>query len=155
MTDGLSVVSDVIEYNKIVPGGGAIESEVAKHLRSYATKVGGREQLAIQAFADSIEVVPKALAENAGLEPIDILVDLRAAHEKPKGDVMGVDVFAGKVIDVHGKGIIEPLRVKEQAVKSAAEAASMILRIDDVIASTKPKEGKGAGEGPSEGLEEE
>jgi len=148
MNDALSVVSDVVEYNKIVAGGGAIESEVAKTLRDYATKVGGREQLAIEAFAESIEIVPKTLAENAGLEPIDILVALRSAHEEPRGHLMGVDVFTGKIIDMHENGVIEPLRVKEQAVKSATEAASMILRIDDVIAATKPKEGKPPGEMP-------
>jgi len=148
MNDALSVVSDVVEYNKIVAGGGAIESEVAKTLRDYATKVGGREQLAIEAFAESIEIVPKTLAENAGLEPIDILVALRSAHEEPRGHLMGVDVFTGKIIDMHKNGVIEPLRVKEQAVKSATEAASMILRIDDVIAATKPKEGKPPGEMP-------
>ncbi len=140
MNDALSVVSDVVEYNKIVAGGGAIESEIAKGLRDYATKVGGREQLAIEAFADSIEIVPKTLAENAGLEPIDILVALRSAHEEPRGHLMGVDVFTGKIIDMHDNGVIEPMRVKEQAVKSATEVSSMILRIDDVIASTKPKE---------------
>jgi len=154
MTDALSVVSDVIEYNKIVAGGGAVESELAKQLRDYATKVGGREQLAIEAFAESLEIVPKTLAENAGLEPIDILVGLRSAHEKPKGEVWGVNVFTGKVMDMYGNGVIEPLRVKEQAIKSAAEAASMILRIDDVIAATKPKEGKG-GPPSGEGMEEE
>jgi len=154
MTDALSVVSDVIEYNKIVAGGGAIESEIAKQLRNYATKVGGREQLAIEAFAESLEIVPKTLAENAGLEPIDILVGLRSAHEKPKGEVWGVNVFTGKVMDMYGNGVVEPLRVKEQAIKSAAEAASMILRIDDVIAATKPKEGKG-GPPSGEGMEEE
>jgi thermosome len=148
MNDALSVVSDVVEYNKIVAGGGAIESEIARGLRDYATKVGGREQLAIEAFADSIEIVPKTLAENAGLEPIDILVGLRSAHEKPRGHLMGVDVFTGKIIDMHENGVIEPVRVKEQAVKSATEAASMILRIDDVIAATKPKEEKGPGEMP-------
>jgi len=153
MNDALSVISDVVEYNKIVAGGGAIESEIAKELREYATKVGGREQLAIEAFADSIEIVPKTLAENAGLEPIDILVGLRSAHEKPRGHLMGVDVFTGKIIDMQENGVIEPLRVKEQAVKSAAEAASMILRIDDVIAATKPKEEKPP-TGP-EGMEEE
>jgi len=153
MTDALSVISDVVEYNKIVAGGGAIESEIAKELREYATKVGGREQLAIETFAESIETVPKTLAENAGLEPIDILVGLRSAHEKPRGHLMGVDVFTGKIVDMHENGVIEPLRVKEQAVKSAAEAASMILRIDDVIAATKPKEGKPP-TGP-EGMEEE
>jgi thermosome len=154
MTDALSVVSDVIEYNKIVAGGGSIEAEIAKQLRDYATKVGGREQLAIEAFAESLEIVPKTLAENAGLEPIDILVGLRSAHDKPKGDVWGVNVFTGKVMDMYANGVIEPLRVKEQAIKSAAEAASMILRIDDVIAATKPKEEKGPGKG-GEGMEEE
>ena len=153
MNDAMSVVADVIEHNKIVAGGGAVESEIAKELRRYATKVGGREQLAIEAFAGSMEIVPKTLAENAGLDPIDILVALRSAHEKPKGNLMGVDVFRGKIIDMHKNGVIEPVRVKEQAVKSAAEAASMILRIDDVIAATKPKE---AGKPPEmpEGEEE-
>jgi thermosome len=145
MNDALSVVADVIEYNKIVAGGGAIEAEIAKVLRSYATKVGGREQLAVEAFADSIEIVPKTLAENAGLESIDILVGLRAAHEKAKGHLMGVDVFTGKIVDTYKNGVIEPLKVKEQAMKSAAEVASMVIRIDDVIASTKPKEEKAPG----------
>jgi len=150
MNDALSVVADVIEYNKIVAGGGAIEAEIAKVLRSYATKVGGREQLAVEAFADSIEIVPKTLAENAGLETIDILVGLRAAHEKAKGHLMGVDVFTGKIVDMYKNGVIEPLKVKEQAMKSAAEVASMIIRIDDVIAATKPKEGKAPGGMPEE-----
>jgi thermosome len=143
MTDALSVVSDVIETNKIVAGGGAVEVEIAKELRNYAKNVGGREQLAIEVFADAIEVIPKTLAENAGLEPIDIIVELRAAHEKPEGQYKGVNVFSGKVENMRDKGVVEPLIVKEQAVKSATESASMILRIDDVIASTKPKEGPG------------
>jgi chaperonin GroEL (HSP60 family) len=150
MNDALSVISDVIEYNKVVAGGGAIESEIAKHLRDYAPKVGGREQLAIEAFAEAVEVIPKTLAENAGLEPIDILVGLRAAHEKRDGHLMGVNVFTGKVMNMYENGVIEPVSVKEQAVKSATEAASMILRIDDVIAATKPKEEKGE-EKPSYG----
>ncbi|MFX1487384.1 MAG: TCP-1/cpn60 chaperonin family protein, partial [Promethearchaeota archaeon] len=108
------------------------------------------EQLAIEAFADSIEIVPRTLAENAGLEPIDILVALRSAHEKPKGHLTGVDVFTGKILDMYKNGVIEPLRVKEQAVKSATESASMILRIDDVIAATKPKAERGPGEMPEE-----
>jgi len=141
MNDALSVVADVVEDNKIVAGGGATESELAKVLRAYATKVGGREQLAIEAFADSLEIVPKTLAENAGLESIDILVGLRAAHEKKNGHLMGVDVFKGKIVNSYENGVVEPLKVKEQAMKSATEVASMILRIDDVIASTKPKEG--------------
>ncbi len=142
MTDALSVVSDAIERNKIVAGGGAIEAEISKELREYATKVGGREQLAIEAFAEAVEIVPRTLAENAGLEPLDVIVALRSAHEKPKGCFMGVDVFTGDIVDMYEKGVVEPLWVKEQAIKSAAEAASMILRIDDVIAATKPKEEK-------------
>ena len=147
MHDALSVVSDVIERNKIVPGGGAVEAELAKELRRYAAQIGGREQLAIEAFADALEIIPKTLAENAGLEPIDIMVELRAAHEKSDGYMYGVDVFSGKIANMYEKGVIEPLAVKEQAIKSAAEAASMILRIDDVIAASKLKEeekGKGA-----------
>jgi archaeal chaperonin len=154
MTDALSVVSDVIENNKIVAGGGSVEVEVAKELRNYATKVGGREQIAVEAFADAVEVVPKTLAENAGLEAIDIIVDLRAAHDKPEGQYRGVNVFTGKIEDMRAKGVLEPVVVKEQAIKSAAESAAMILRIDDVIAATKPKEGPG-GKGPSPGEGEE
>ena len=142
MTDALSVVSDVIEHNKIVAGGGATEMEIAKELRDYAAKVGGREQLAIEAFADSIEIVPRTLAENAGLEPIDIIVELRTTHEKADGHPMGVNVFTGKIENMYSDGVVEPAIVKEQAVKSATESASMILRIDDVIAATKPKEEK-------------
>jgi len=152
MNDALSVVSDVIENNKIVPGGGAVEVEISKELRKHATKVGGREQLAIEAFADAFEIVPKTLAENAGLEAIDIIAELRAAHEKTDGQPMGINVLKGKVENMQENGVIEPLAVKEQAAKSATESASMILRIDDVIASTKPKEPTGppGGPGPEE-----
>ena len=154
MTDALSVVSDVIETGKIVAGGGAIEVEIAKELRSYATKVGGREQLAVEAFANAVEITPKTLAENAGLEAIDIIVDLRAAHEKADGKHVGVNVFTGKTDNMQDRGVIEPAIVKEQAVKSAAESASMILRIDDVIAATKPREGPGKTPEPPEGGED-
>jgi thermosome len=147
MTDSLSVVSDVIENSKIVAGGGAVEVEVAKELRRYATKVGGREQLAVEAFADAVEVIPRTLAENAGLEPIDIIVELRSAHEKEDGKHKGVNVFTGKLQNSLDSGVIEPAVVKEQAIKSAAESAAMILRIDDVIAATKPKAG-----GPGGGM---
>jgi len=153
MHDALSVVADVVEHNKVVAGGGAIESEMAKVIRAYATEIGGREQLAIEAFADAIEIVPKTLAENAGLEAIDILVGLRSAHQKPRGHLMGVNVFTGKIMDMRECGVIEPLRVKEQAVKSATAVASMILRIDDVIASTKPKMPGGPPGGPPGGEE--
>jgi len=153
MTDALSVVSDVIENNKIVAGGGAVEVEVAKELRNYATDVGGREQLAMETFADAIEIIPKTLAENAGLEPIDILVELRAAHGKTDGQYKGLNLFTGKVENMRDKGVIEPVIVKEQAIKSATESATMIIRIDDVIASTKPKEGPG-GKPPGGGMPE-
>jgi chaperonin GroEL (HSP60 family) len=149
MTDALSVVSDVVENNKIVGGGGAVEIEVSKELRRYATKIGGREQLAIEAFADAVEVIPKTLAENGGLQAIDVLVDLRSAHEKEGGKNMGLNVFTGKVRDSIENGVVEPVVVKEQAIKSAAESASMILRIDDVITSKSPKGGPG---GPGGGM---
>jgi len=152
MNDALSVVADVIEKNKIVAGGGAVEAEIAKELRKYASKVGGREQLAITAFADAMEVIPKTLADNAGLESIDILVNLRAEHEKDNGQFMGVDVFSGEITNMYEKGVVEPVSVKEQAVKSAAEAASMILRIDDVIAASKPKEEEKPPSGPGGGM---
>ncbi|MCW4027172.1 MAG: thermosome subunit beta [Candidatus Bathyarchaeota archaeon] len=157
MHDALSVVADVIEKNKVVPGGGAVEAEVAKEIRDYAAKVGGREQLAVEAFAETLEIIPKTLAENAGLEPIDVMVELRSAHEKPKGHLMGVDVFTGKVVNMQRKKVIEPLSVKEQAVKSASESASMILRIDDVIAVSKtagPPGGAGKGPGMPGGEDE-
>jgi thermosome len=137
LKDGLYVVADIVNKNKVVAGGGAIETELAKRLRDYATKIGGREQLAIESFADSLEIIPRTLAENSGFNTIDIMVDLRAAHEKKDGVNMGVDALAAGVKDMEKLGIIEPLRVKEQSIKSATEAACMILRIDDVIASAK------------------
>src|SRR5208283_2984827 len=154
MVDSLSVVSDVIENNKIVPGGGAVEVEIAKELRKYATKVGGREQLAVEAFADAVEVIPRTLAENAGLEPIDILVELRQRHDAAEGKNIGINVFTGKLQDSVANGVIEPIVVKEQAIKSAAESAAMILRIDDVITAKSPKGGPGGPGGMPGGPEE-
>jgi len=155
MTDALSVVSDVVENNKIVAGGGAVEIEVGKELRKYATKIGGREQLAIEAFAEAIEVIPKTLAENGGLDAIDALVELRSAHEKEDGKNKGINVFTGKVQDSIASGVIEPINVKEQAIKSASESACMILRIDDVITSKAPKGGPGGPGGMPGGPEGE
>jgi thermosome len=137
MHDALMVVSDVIKDKKIVAGGGAPETELSLQLRRYASTVGGRIQLAIEAFASAVEIVPRSLAENAGLDPIDMLVAIRAAHEAGKR-TFGLDVFEGKPVDMLKAGVVEPLRVKTQAIMSAAEAAVMILRIDDVIASSKP-----------------
>jgi len=144
LEDCLGVVPAALIDKKVLGGGGAPEVEVAKQLREYAKSVGGREQLAIEAFANSLEVIPRALAENAGLDPIDVIVDLRSKHEKT-GAKMGIDVYNGKVKDMFKEGVIEPLRVKTQAIDSASEVAVMVLRIDDVIAS----KGGGAGGGPS------
>lgn len=132
--DAIGVVTATVEDKKVVTGGGAAEIAIAKGLKEYADTISGREQLAVAAFAEALEVVPKTLAENAGLDSIDSLVDLRAAHEK--SIYMGLDVFKGEVRDMYRAGVIEPHRVKKQAIQSAAEAAEMILRIDDVIAST-------------------
>ncbi|OPX72621.1 MAG: Thermosome subunit alpha [Methanoregulaceae archaeon PtaB.Bin152] len=134
--DALRVVSVVFEDKKLVAGGGAPEVELSLRLREYAASVGGRAQLAIEAFASALEIIPRTLAENAGLDPIDMLVELRAAHEKGK-KTFGLNVFEGKAEDMLKSGVVEPLRVKTQAVASAAEAATMILRIDDVIAASK------------------
>ena len=132
--DAIGVVAATVEDGKVVAGGGAAEIAIAKGLKEYADTISGREQLAVAAFAEALEVVPKTLAENAGLDSIDSLVDLRAAHEKSL--YMGLDVFVGEVRDMYRAGVIEPHRVKKQAIQSAAEAAEMILRIDDVIASS-------------------
>lgn len=151
--DAISVVSAAVEDGKIVPGGGAPEIEVAKGLREYADTVGGREALAVDAFADAIEIIPRTLAENAGLDPIDKLVQLRAAHEKKDGKDIGIDVISGEVTNTLKFGIVEPLRVKTQAIKSASEVAEMILRIDDVIAARKlGKEEMGPPGGPGAGM---
>lgn len=134
--DAVSVVRDAVEDGKIVPGGGAPEVEVASQLREYASSLKGREQIAVNKFADAMEIIPKTLAENAGHDPIDVIVSLRAEHGSAK-KTMGVDILTGKAKDMLKAGVIEPLRVKTHAIRSAAEAASLILRIDDVIASKR------------------
>jgi thermosome len=134
MEDALRVVGVAVEDKMLVPGGGAPEVELALRLRAYASTVGGREQLAIESFADAMEIIPKTLAENAGLDQIDSLVALRSKHEQGMKSA-GLDMDTGKPVDMQSLGVVEPLRVKTQAIQSAAEAAVMILRIDDVIAS--------------------
>ncbi len=140
LEDALSVVAVAIEDGRIVTGGGSAASEIALRLREYASSVGGREQIAIDAFAEAMEVIPRTLAENAGLDPIDTLIDLRKAHKKGKKHA-GVNVVSGGLLDMKRNNVIEPIRVGQQAIESATDAAVMVLRIDDVIAS------KG-GEGP-------
>ena len=147
LNDALYVISDVAELPRMVPGGGAIETELSKSVRSYATQVGGREQLAIEAFADALEVIPRTLADNAGLDILDTMVAIKAAHDKEDGFSMGVNVYDEGVIDMLEQGVVEPMAVKLQAVKSAVEVSSMILRIDDVVAATAPEMGPG-GPGP-------
>ncbi|HII66838.1 MULTISPECIES: thermosome subunit beta [Thermococcus] len=149
LEDAIKVVKDIVEDGKIVAGGGASEIELAIKLDEYAKKVGGKEQLAIESFADALKIIPKTLAENAGLDPVDVLVKVTAAH-KEKGPTVGVDVFAGEPADMMERGVIEPLRVKRQAIKSASEAAVMILRIDDVIAASKLEKEKEGGKGMGE-----
>ena len=134
LEDALRVVGVTIEDGKLVSGGGSPEVELSLKLREYADSLSGREQLAVSAFANALEIIPRTLAENAGLDPIDKLVEMTSQH-KEGGIHMGLDVFTGDVVDMWEAGIVEPLRVKTQAISSAAEAAVMVLRIDDVIAS--------------------
>ncbi len=145
MEDALRVVGVTIEDEKVVAGGGSPEIELSLRLREYAATLKGREQLAVSKFADALEVIPRTLAENAGLDPIDMLVELRSQHEKGNKNA-GLDVYTGDVIDMQANGVVEPLRVKTQAINSATESAVMILRIDDVIASV----GGGPGDMPPE-----
>ena len=134
LTDAVKVCKAALESGKVVPGGGAPEIEVSLRLKQWTPSLGGREQLAAEAFAATMEIIPRALAENAGLDPIDILVELRRAHEEGK-TTYGLNVFEGKVVCMKDAGVLEPLRVKKQAISSATEVAIMILRIDDVIAA--------------------
>ena len=146
--DALCVVRNVVEDGKIVAGGGSIEAELAKQLLDFAVKVGGREQLGIQCFAEAVESIPMTLALNAGLDPIDIMVELRMKHQDSANKWFGVSVHDGKVADMLKERVIEPLRVKQQAIKSSTEVACMILRIDDVVSS---KGGGGPARGPPGG----
>jgi len=151
--DALCVARDVVQEPKIVAGGGAPELEVARAIREYAEGLPGKEQLAVQCYAEALEIVPTTLGENAGLDPIDILSELRARHEE--GETWaGVGVHEGKVKDMKELEVFEPLSVKKQIIKSATEAASMILKIDDVIAAGKMKAPPMPPKGPpGEGLE--
>ena len=145
LEDALRVVAVVIEDGKLVAGGGSPEVEVALRLQEYAATLEGREQLAVKAYAEALEVIPRTLAENAGLDPIDMLMELRSQHEKGV-KTAGLNVYEGKVVDMWKNFVVEPLRVKTQVINAATESAVMILRIDDVIASTR------AAPGPEEGM---
>lgn len=139
MEDAVGDVAAALSNGRIVAGAGSIEVELARHLHTYANTLSGREQLAVRAYADALEVIPRTLAENAGLDPIDAMTELKAAHDK--GQVWaGIDVFSGKTQDAWKNGVLEPLKIKTQAISSATEVAVMILRIDDVIAGGKQPE---------------
>jgi len=144
MHDALSVVAATLEDGKITTGGGSAATEISLALRDFASSVGGREQMAVEAFADAIEVIPKTLATNAGLDAIDMLIELKKAHKEGK-KTYGVDIFEGKPGDMRSKNVVEPMRVGAQAIKSATETTVMILRIDDVIAAKGSSGGSGGG----------
>ncbi len=150
MKDAVGGVASALEIGKIVAGGGSPEAAVAKGLREFAQNYSGREQLAILAFSEAMEIIPRTLAENAGLDPIDVLVGLRSSQEEGKTQ-SGVDVYTGKIVDMKDMGVLEPLKIKTQAIKSAAEAAEMILRIDDIVSAGKLEKG-GAPQGLPQGM---
>ena len=152
MKDGLGDVAAALRDGKVVAGGGAVEIELSKELRKFAQGLGGREQLAVEEFASSLEFIPSTLAENAGMDPIDVITELKARHDKGE-KYAGLNLFTGKVEDNLHAGIVEPLRIKTQAINSSTEVSMMILRIDDVIASSdkKPKQqGYGGMQGMSD-----
>ncbi|MHB8559734.1 MAG: thermosome subunit beta [Thermoplasmataceae archaeon] len=144
ITDSLHVVAAAVEDGGYVSGGGSSAAEISMKIREYASKIGGRQQLAIEKFANALEEIPRALSENAGLDAIDILIKIRSEHAKGH-KTYGVNVFTGDVDDMEKIGVIEPIRVGKQAIEAATEAAVMILRIDDVIAT---KGGRGPGGAP-------
>ncbi|MGQ4873745.1 MAG: thermosome subunit beta [Promethearchaeia archaeon] len=147
--DALSVVKATIEKPYILPGGGAVEIELAKRLRQYASSIGGREQLAIEVYANALEIIPKTLVENAGYNPVDVIVELRSKHESEDGLAYGVNIETGKADNMEKLGVVEPLLVLTQAIQSATEVATMIIKIDDVIAASGVSKG-GSSTGSSE-----
>jgi chaperonin GroEL (HSP60 family) len=149
--DALGVVGIALEDGKIITGGGATPMELSQQLHEYAATVGGREQLAIEAYAKAIEIIPRTLAENAGIDQINILIDLRKAH-KSGNKHTGVNIWTGMTTDMQKMRVIEPMRVMKQALHGASETAMMILRIDDVIASRKTSGGMPGGPGGPGGI---
>lgn len=156
LRDALGTVADVVKTGKAVAGGGAVEIEIGKRLRKYAPQVGGKEQLAIEAYATAVENLVMILVENAGLDPIDLLMKLRSLHENESNKWIGVDLYVGQPANMWDKGVIEPAVVKMNAIKAATEAATLILRIDDLIAAGKKTGGtKESGEKEKKSSEED
>ena len=154
INDAIKDVANVIKYGKVIAGGGAVETELARRLREYAKTRPSKIQMAMLAYADALEAIPAALAENAGMDTVEVMAELRAAHEK--GQIWaGVDVINGKVADMWELNVLEPANIEMQALKSATEAAIMILRIDDVIAAAKKEEKEKKEEGKKEEEETE
>ncbi len=151
--DALGDLAATLKDGKAVAGGGSVEVELSLKLKDFAETLSGKEQLAVLAYAEALEIIPRTLAENSGLDAIEILTELKAFHEKGEKE-SGIEVFSGKIKNMWEEGIIEPLRVKTQALKSATEVANMILRIDDVIAAGKTDKGGGEGSGDDFNMEE-
>ncbi|MBS3062954.1 MAG: TCP-1/cpn60 chaperonin family protein [Candidatus Diapherotrites archaeon] len=144
VNDAIGATMSAIKTERVLAGGGSSDVEVANKLRDYAKTVGGREQLAIEAFADTLEIIPRTLAETAGMDPLDTIVALRSRHSTKEGKYIGVDVYKGKLSNMKDLHVIEPLALKTQAISSASEVAEMLLRIDDIIA--------GSSKGPPGGM---
>jgi thermosome len=155
LRDALSAVADALRDGKVVAGGGAVEMEIAKHLRRYAVTVGGKEQLAIEAFAKALEGTVVAMLENAGLDTIDMIMKLRAAHEREGGKWIGADLNTGELIDMFEAGVLEPVSILATAIKGGTEAATIILRIDDIIAASKLEKKEETGKKTEEEKKEE
>jgi archaeal chaperonin len=148
MHDALCVIASVHDRSKIVAGGGGVEMELAQKLLEIASKQTGKEQIAIETYARALEIIPITLAENAGLDPIDVIADLRSAHSKADNKFMGLDIYQGKVVNNKNSGIIEPVANIDQILKSATELSTMILRIDDMIKAKQSEGGPGGPGGP-------
>ncbi len=153
MQDALHVIRDLYREPKIVPGGGAFEMEIARRLREWGRKLPGKEQLAVLKFAEALEHIPTILALTAGLDPVDAIAELRRRHDAGEFDA-GVDVLSGKIANMTKINVVDPLLVKTHVIRSAAEAAIMILRIDDIVAAAQTKTG-GAGKSKTESSGEE
>lgn len=155
LEDSIGDIVATLKNGKVVAGAGSTELELSIQLKSFANTLKGREQLAVMAFAESLEIIPKTLAENAGLDPIDVIAELKALHDNGQ-KWAGINVFSGKAMDAWKEGVIEPLKIKTQAVSSASEVAVMLLRIDDVIAAgpSGPQPGMPPGMGGMGGMPE-
>ncbi|MAG47994.1 thermosome subunit [archaeon] len=149
INDSIGDITSALIDSKVVAGAGSVEIEVSKQLKEYASTLSGKEQLAVNAFSEALEIIPRTLAENSGLDPVDVLTDLKSSHNSENGKWQGINVFSGKVVNAWDAGVVEPLKIKTQAIKSASEVSELILRIDDIIASSSSD---AAGPMPPQGM---